>query len=95
MILGGRSTVDLEVIDIEAIDTVDPGGDGSTINVEVIDDQCRGHIEAISNQHRGNCGVEISSFSLSAVHPVSWLILYFMRNPILYVNNIELMLLGI
>ena len=34
--------IDVEVIDMEAIDTVDPGG-GSMITVEAIDDQYRGN----------------------------------------------------
>ena len=33
--------IDMEVIDVEAIDSVDPGG-RSMINIEVINDQCRG-----------------------------------------------------
>ena len=33
--------INVEVIETEAIETVDPGG-GSMINIEVIDDQCGG-----------------------------------------------------
>ena len=35
--------IDVEVINVEAIDTVDPWGGASMIDIEVIDDQCRGN----------------------------------------------------
>ena len=38
---GGGSTIDIEAIDTEVINTVDPGG-GSTIDVEVIDAEANG-----------------------------------------------------